>query len=98
MEESEAPQETDFFDEFFSKLKDIIKDMDEEACYKEMFRMIDTVRKGFLTNEEFRGLLSSVQSQVQLTDPEIEEVMDDVDKNKDGKVDFSEFYKFMLKE
>jgi len=98
MEESEAPDQSDFVEEFFNKLKEILKDKDEETCYKEMFRILDKPRNGFMSNEELRGIFVSVQREVQMTDAEVEELIDDIDKNKDGKVDFSEFYKFMVKE
>lgn len=99
MEESEAPEvNNDFFDEFFNALKEILADKDEESCYKEMYRMLDTERKGFISNEDFRVLFGTMKTQLQLSDQEVEELMDDIDKNKDGKVDFLEFYKFMLKE
>ncbi|KAK0040401.1 20 kDa calcium-binding protein-like isoform X2 [Biomphalaria pfeifferi] len=88
----------DFFDEFFSQLSHILKDKDEETCYKEMFRILDDNRKGAIPCEDLRGILKRLQSQVQMTDQELDELIDDIDKNKDGKVDFSEFYKFMLKE
>ncbi|XP_005095389.1 calmodulin [Aplysia californica] len=99
MEESEAPAaNVDFFDEFFSQLSHILKDKDEETCYKEMFRILDDNRKGFIPNEELRSIFVSIQQQVQMSDQDVDELIDDIDKNKDGKVDFSEFYKFMLKE
>jgi len=98
MEESEAPQQDDVFEEFLVAMKEILKDKDEEFCYKEMYRMLDTNRKGFISNDDFRHLFTSMQQQVGLTEQEVEEIMEDLDKNKDGKIDFSEFYKFMLKE
>ncbi|KAK7003371.1 20 kDa calcium-binding protein-like isoform X1 [Biomphalaria glabrata] len=99
MEEHESPNaNVDFFDEFFSQLSHILKDKDEETCYKEMFRILDDNRKGAIPCEDLRGILKRLQSQVQMTDQELDELIDDIDKNKDGKVDFSEFYKFMLKE
>ncbi|CAG5126777.1 unnamed protein product [Candidula unifasciata] len=99
MEEHETPNaNVDFFDEFFSQLSHILKDKDEETCYKEMFRILDDNRKGFIPNEDLRGILKTIQAKVQMSDQELDELIDDIDKNKDGKVDFSEFYKFMLKE
>ncbi|KAK3777519.1 hypothetical protein RRG08_044809 [Elysia crispata] len=86
------------FHEVFTELAAVLKDKDQESCYKEMFRILDDTRKGFLTCDDVRTILRSVQTQVQMSDQELDDVLDDIDKNKDGRVDFAEFYKFMLKE
>ncbi|XP_076446391.1 calmodulin, striated muscle-like isoform X2 [Babylonia areolata] len=91
-------EDVDFFDEFYSQVKHLLTDKDEETCYKEMFRILDDQRKGFICNEEMKELLNKIKQQVQMTDQEVDEVIDYIDKNKDGKVDFSEFYKFMVKD
>nr|KAG5704137.1 hypothetical protein BaRGS_009667 [Batillaria attramentaria] len=81
--------EQDFFDEFYSQVKDLLRDKDEETCYKEMFRILDDQRKGFINNEEMRTLLNKIKQAVEMTDQEVDEVIDYIDKNKDGKVDFT---------
>ena len=81
--------EVDFFDEFYSQVKHLLQDKDEETCYKEMFRILDDQRKGFIPNEEMKGLLNKIKQQVQMTDQEVDEVIDYIDKNKDGRVDFT---------
>lgn len=99
MEESETPNANqDFFDDFLSQLSHILKDKDEETCYKEMFRILDENRTGAIPTADLRGIFVSIQAKVQMSDQEVDELIDDIDKNKDGKVDFSEFFKFMLKE
>ncbi|XP_025100362.1 calmodulin, striated muscle-like isoform X2 [Pomacea canaliculata] len=91
-------EDVDFFDEFFSQVSHLLHEKDEETCYKEMFRILDDQRKGFIPNEDLRDILNKIKSQVEMTDQEVEEVIDYIDKNKDGRVDFNEFYKFMVKE
>ena len=54
-----------------------------------MFRILDDQRKGFIPNDDMKGLLNNIKQQVQMTDQEVDEVIDYIDKNKDGKVDFS---------
>lgn len=102
MADTEVDQRTkdekDFFDEFYSQVKHLLTDKDEETCYKEMFRILDDQRKGFIANEEMKLLLNKIKQQVQMTEQEVDEVIDYIDKNKDGRVDFTEFYKFMVKD
>ena len=81
--------EVDFFDEFYSQVKHLLADKDEETCYKEMFRVLDDTKKGFITNDEMKGLLNKIKMQLQMTDQEVDEVIDYIDKNKDGRVDFT---------
>lgn len=54
-----------------------------------MFRILDDQRKGFIPNEDLRDILNKIKSQVEMTDQEVEEVIDYIDKNKDGRVDFN---------
>lgn len=99
MDRPSSPQdEQDFFDEFYSQVKDLLRDKDEETCYKEMFRILDDQRKGFMSNDEMRALLNKIKQAVEMTDQEVDEVIDYIDKNKDGRVDFTEFYTFMVKD
>jgi len=97
-EAQEAANQEIFNQEFRSNLADILGDKDEETCYKELFRILDDSKKGYITNEELKSLFVSIQSDVPMTDQEVDDLLDDIDKNKDGRVDFPEFYKFMLKE
>ncbi|KAK7113427.1 uncharacterized protein [Littorina saxatilis] len=94
----EQKDDVDFFDAFYSQVKHLLVNTDEETCYKEMFRILDGEKKGFMLNEEMKNLLNKVKQQVQMTDQEVDEVIDFIDKNKDGRVDFTEFYKFMVKD
>jgi len=82
---------------FLSQMPDL-KDRPEELVYKEMFRMFDAARTGFIPLDEMKNFFSKIQAQTQMTDEEVEMLTKDIDKNDDSKVDFSEFYKFMLKE
>lgn len=98
MEEQEQAADDGFFENFVSKLPPHLKDKNEETCYKEMFRVFDSAKKGYIQNEDMKSFYLKVKAEVGLTDEEVELLIKDMDKNDDGKVDFSEFYKFMLKE
>jgi len=99
MDESEAPREPEddgCFAEFVAKCP-ALKDKDEETCYKEIFRCFDSARKGFVLIEEFREYFVKVQSEVGMTEAEMDLLIKDIDKNDDKKVDFGEFWAWMLK-
>ncbi|ESO84880.1 hypothetical protein LOTGIDRAFT_168372 [Lottia gigantea] len=61
-----------------------------EPLIKDMFRVLDKNRCGFLTCEEFKNLIGNM-SEVSVSKEEMEEVIEDVDKNRDGKVTYDEF-------
>jgi len=99
MDESEAPNEPQSdgcFEEFVAQCPSL-KDKDEETCYKEIFRCYDSARKGFIQMDELKGHLVNFQSQVGMTDDEVEMVLKDIDKNDDKKIDFGEFRNFLMK-
>ncbi|KAK6169419.1 hypothetical protein SNE40_020480 [Patella caerulea] len=58
-----------------------------ESLIKDMFRVLDKNRCGFLTCAEFRTLISGM-SEVSVTKDEMEELIEDVDKNRDGRVTY----------
>lgn len=84
-----SEEDVDFFDEFYSQVSHLLQDKNEETCYKEMFRILDDQRKGFIPCDDMRIILNKVKAQVEMTDQEVEEVIDYIDKNKDGRVDFT---------
>ncbi|GFR79260.1 troponin C, skeletal muscle [Elysia marginata] len=86
---SSSPSIADVFREFFTELAAILKNEDQETCCKEMFRILDDTRKGFLWSEDVRTMLRAMQAQVHMSEQEMDDVLDDIDKNKDGRVDFS---------
>jgi len=90
----EQKVDDDCFDEFYNSVKHLLSSTDEDTCYKEMFRILDDGKKGYMVNDELKSLLNAVKSQVQMTDEEVDGVVDFIDKNKDGRVDFTEFKNF----
>ncbi|XP_041363610.1 troponin C, slow skeletal and cardiac muscles-like [Gigantopelta aegis] len=71
-------------------------DIEEERTFKEIFRILDRKISGYIPCKDFQLILLAVKTEVGLTDDDIQEVLDDADKNKDGKITFNEFYKFMV--
>ena len=73
-------------------MKHLLQDKDEETCYKEMFRILDDQKKGFIDNEKLKGMFIKMKHDVQMSDEEVDEVVELIDKNKDGRVDFNGAY------
>ena len=86
-------------------MQDISKDEDLETGYKETFRVFSKDEEGCITAEEimlvtlclisgsfiflYRFVLKHLPGQIKTT--EIEEMIKTVDKNRDGKINYSEF-------
>jgi len=99
MEASEAPPEPQSdgcFEEFVANCPGL-KDKDEETCYKEIFRCFDSGRKGYVLIDELKAYLSSIQGQVGVSEQEVDQLIKDIDKNDDKKIDFGEFRNFLMK-
>ena len=92
-----SPEEDDCFDEFYAAVKHLLFNPDEDTCYKEMFRILDDQKKGYMMNEELKSLLNTVKSKVQMTDEEVDGVVDFIDKNKDGRIDYTGKLSLLIK-
>ena len=64
-------------------------EIEDERTFKEIFRILDRKTSGYIPCEDFQSILLAVKSEVGLTDDDIQEVLDDADKNKDGKITFN---------
>ncbi|XP_067671556.1 troponin C, skeletal muscle-like [Haliotis asinina] len=72
-----------------------VVDIDSEFQMKEYFRILDTKIIGYIPYDEFHLIIKGFQGEISLTDEEVTNVLDVVDNNKDGRITFNEFYKFM---
>ena len=64
---------------------------------KDVFNFFDTDKSGFIERNELKPLLNKISKQLNLPLPEekdIEEGLKQLDLNKDGKLQFSEFLPF----
>lgn len=58
---------------------------------KAMFLKVDSSQDGFLSLDELRAGLSEVLGSIKADSPDWYEVIDQLDTNNDGKIDYSEF-------
>ncbi|CAG8962366.1 hypothetical protein HYALB_00013505 [Hymenoscyphus albidus] len=68
-------------------------DTPEMAAYKEAFSLFDTDNDGFITKQELGAVLKSLQ--INATDSEIEDMINEVDLDQTGTIDLEEFIKMM---
>ena len=62
--------------------------MDYESNIRAAFDMLDADRNGYITRDEISNAL---RSSSRLTEEEIDSIIDDVDVNGDGHIDYPEF-------
>merc|ERR1719336_2091197 len=61
--------------------------------YKSVFKEFDKDGDSFIDKTELKELLK--RWKVKVNDEEADDIMNEIDKNKDGKIDFEEFYHYM---
>ncbi|XP_056022814.1 uncharacterized protein LOC125649260 isoform X2 [Ostrea edulis] len=82
------------FEEFLAFIKRSYKKPDEiKHDLKKAFRVFDINGDGFITREELREVLTKMGET--LTDHEVDEMMENADKNGDGKIDYDEYVDVM---
>ncbi|KAF0717516.1 Aste57867_2249 [Aphanomyces stellatus] len=67
----------------------------KQQLIKEVFRMIDTDKSGFITVDEFIAIFKSLGQSLDHED--VRELVYQVDRNNDGKIDLEEFQKMLQK-
>merc|ERR1712235_173523 len=75
----------------------LVEDPDIETMKKELkdaFRIYDKEGQGFITTETLRGLI--VELLAPLTDEELEGIIDELDEDGSGSMDFDEFCEMMM--
>ena len=68
-------------------------ELDAEVSLREAFREFDKDGKGTVTASELRQVMA--ESGQSMTETEINDLMKQVDKNSDGKINYEEFVKMM---
>lgn len=68
----------------------ILKAFNNRSAILKQFSTIDKQGKGYLTMEEFKNCLETTSNK-RITKDKMEEIMTNIDKNRDGKIDFEEF-------
>merc|ERR1712241_367159 len=77
------------FPEFCMMMHKKLNDSDQENELKEVFRVFGKDETGCITAEELKFVLTHLPGKV--TYKEIDEMIKTVDKNGDGKINYSEF-------
>ncbi|XP_013400747.1 calmodulin-2/4 [Lingula anatina] len=86
------------FDEFLPLMAQKIKEKQEEEFYKNLFRMLDKKKKGFITCDDLRYILKGLRDELDLSDEEINDMIQEVDEDGNNEVSFDEFFKLMTSE
>lgn len=80
-------------DEQLSKTSEINLDYQEVARYKKRFHKFDKESKGFITTVDVQQVLQSIN--VHIDENALHEILNEVDLNKNGQVEFDEFLQLM---
>merc|ERR1711997_1327396 len=75
----------------------LVEDPDMETMKKELkdaFRVYDKEGQGFITTETLRGLIGDLLAP--LTDEELEGIIEELDEDGSGSMDFDEFCEMMM--
>merc|ERR1711994_926528 len=75
----------------------LVEDPDMETMKKELkdaFRVYDKEGQGFITTETLRGLIGELLAP--LTDEELEGIIEELDEDGSGSMDFDEFCEMMM--
>lgn len=77
------------FHEFLSLMKQKPKDLDSEEEMREAFKVFDKDGNGLISAEELSQVMTELGED--LTDKEIDEMMNEADIDGDGYIDYEEF-------
>ena len=77
------------FSEFLSMMDHRMKRSAKEERVHKVFDRFDQSRKGFISNADISAVMTDLGEK--LTNPEIAEMMNKADTNKNGKIRFTEF-------
>ncbi|XP_033728846.1 calmodulin-like [Pecten maximus] len=77
------------FEEFVEMVAERLKDFDAVSEMKEAFEVFDRDGDGFLDRDDIRKAMSGLG--VSLTEPEVTEMMEVADTDKDGRLNYKEF-------
>jgi len=77
------------FNDFCLVIKEKTKEVDTEIHFKDTFRVFSKDEEGCIPADEMKFVLMHLPGKV--TYKEIDEMIETVDKNGDGKISFSEF-------
>jgi Ca2+-binding EF-hand superfamily protein len=82
------------FSEFIEVIAQETKEKHSKDEILSVFRAIDEQGHGYITSDELRQIMNHLGEY--LPEEEIEDIISELDTNKDGKIDFDEFCKVMM--
>ena len=65
-----------------------------KCCFLQLrkeFLALDTNQDGNISRDEIEALLKSIKYKLKMTDKEIKELVENIDKDKDGSISIEEF-------
>jgi len=81
------------FEEFLTLMSQTVKETDTEQELISAFRVFDQDNSGFISTDELRNVLKSLGEN--MTEAEIDDMLQMADKNGDGQIDYHEFASIM---
>lgn len=82
------------FEDFSYVMNSKLNDSDTEKELKEAFKVFDREGNGYFTSKELRFVMSKIANV--LTEEQIDTLINKIDQNGDGQVDFDEFIAMMM--
>ena len=76
------------WEEFLPLMAAKLKEKEEQAFYKNLFRILDKKNKGHIRCEDLRFILVGMAEEVGLTEDEIDDMIHHVDEDGNGEVSF----------
>ncbi|XP_069131579.1 calmodulin-2-like [Argopecten irradians] len=83
------------FEEFCKMMIRKEEEQDPEEALREAFKVFDKDGNGFISAKELQYTMKNLGNE--LTEEEVDEMIQEADVNNDGKIDYKEFSKIMAK-
>lgn len=80
------------FEEFLPVLAQKLKEKQEEDFYKNMFRILDKEKRGFITCDKLRFILQGLAKDLELSEEDIDDMIQDIDEDGNNEVSFDGKY------
>lgn len=81
------------FKEFVGLMTRTVKDIDLDDELLEAYKVFDKDGNGYITLDELKETIYLINNQI--TEEEVKEMLNEVDEDKDGKINFDDFMKIM---
>ena len=76
------------FEEFLPLVAAKLKEREEEAFYKDMFRMLDKKKRGCISCDDLTFILRGLAEDVNLSESEVDQMVAEIDEDGNGEVSF----------